>query len=105
MGYEFRFCLIHTEIIVIYDWERLLTDNSLCMIKYLLDYEKEFFAKINQSLTKEIDEIKVFEGHSEFAELENKLQRNVKTLKRTIKDCKHRKYIRDVNDFQTNTIY
>ena len=75
------------------------------MLQYLSDYEKGVLTKVSAQLEKEIPQVQQFNTSPEFAECEQKLQKNIERLQTEIKERKHKKYIRDRRDFETGQIY
>lgn len=86
-------------------WNQLLTESSLKLIEYLLEWEKKYFVASSERLEKDITEIQVFRTIPDFASLEQRLQRDIENFQVEIKERKHRKYIRDKRDFDTGQIY
>lgn len=86
-------------------WNHLLTESSLKLIEYLLDWEKKYFVANSERLEKDITEIQIFRAVPDFITLEQRLQRDIENFQVEIKERKHRKYIRDKKDFETGQIY
>lgn len=86
-------------------WEKILTESSIKRMTFLSEYEKQTFVKINQKLEQEIKEVQNFSTHPEFAQLEQRLQKNFEILKSEIKERKQRKYLRDRTDFDQDKVY
>lgn len=74
-------------------------------MSYLSEYEKQTFLKIKHKLEQETKEVQNFNTHPEFIQLEQRLQKNIETLKSEIKERKHRKYLRDRADFDQDKVY
>lgn len=86
-------------------WQRILTETSLKLIDYLLTWEKKSFETISNKLEKEIGEINTFKPLPDFNTLELKLQKQIEAFQIEIKERKHKKFVRDKQDFETGIIY
>lgn len=83
----------------------MLTDCSLRLIKYLLDFGKNHIVTFGEELEKHFKDIQAFNTHPQFQYLASRLQNNIETFKSDIKNRKHKKYLRDKCDFESKQIY
>lgn len=86
-------------------WQQILTESSLKLLDYLLVWERKHFQIINAQLEKEINEIQVFRPTTDFINFEARLQQQVESFQAEIRERKHRKFVRDKRDFDTNQVY
>lgn len=86
-------------------WQNILTESSLKLLDYLLEWEKKYFQVAGAKLEKDIADIQTFRAQTEFSNLESKLQKHIEQFQSEIKDRKHKKFVRDKNDFVTKQIY
>lgn len=86
-------------------WQNIITEGSLKLLEYLLDWENKYFQIAGTKLEKEIAEIQLFRNSPDFNKLELRLQCQIKLFQSEIKERKHKKYIRDKRDFESGQIY
>ncbi|CAH2324582.1 Hypothetical predicted protein [Pelobates cultripes] len=87
------------------EWNSILLECSAKLMQFLIKLESQNLEITNQNLEKELVNVKTFKDQSEFPLMENKLQKNLDSFKKHIKEKKHLKFLRDHKDFKEGNIF
>lgn len=87
------------------NWEKELTNSSVRLLQILLDEEKKILETTSTNLKGLIDQVLKFKNDPEFARKEQNLQSNIEKFQNSLKDRKHKQYLRDLQDFKDKKAY
>lgn len=86
-------------------WEKELTNSSLRLMNILLIEEKNTLELTSIKLKELIEQALKFKGDPEFVRRELILQNNIEKYQGSLKDRKHKQYIRDLIEFKEKRAY
>ncbi|CAH2329430.1 Hypothetical predicted protein [Pelobates cultripes] len=87
------------------EWNGILLECSEKLMKFLIKLESQSLENTNLNLEKELVTVKTFKDKAEFPLMENKLQKNLDSFKKHVKEKKHIKFVRDYKDFKEGNIF
>ncbi|XP_056407823.1 uncharacterized protein LOC130303808 [Hyla sarda] len=86
-------------------WEKEATESSLRFMNLLLEEERNTLDSTTKKLQESIDIALKLKQDPEFAKKDTELKNNIEKFKHSLKDRKHKQFIRDLNDFRDNKAY
>lgn len=86
------------------EWNAILSNCSFELMRLIVRYEQECLYKINSNIKDQKEAVNKFAHLPTFTDSENKLQRMIEELETQITQIKRTKYLRDVDDYQSNTV-